>query len=122
MRKKVQNWHKNVLAYTLKSRVKAIHLFPAITLRHKLDFYEANFKIGLAHEALKRDQKAKEYYRKNIKQEPNNYDSHYFLALSCFLSNLYQETLSTIQESIRINPISDQVHYTLGQVYIKLKR
>jgi hypothetical protein len=29
----VQNWHKNALANTLKNRVKAIHLFPAITLR-----------------------------------------------------------------------------------------
>jgi tetratricopeptide (TPR) repeat protein len=113
----VQNWHKNVLAYTLKSRVKAIHLFPAITLRHKPDFYEANSKIRLAHSALNRDHKAKEYYRKYIKQEPNNYDSHYFLALSCFLSNRYQENLSAIQESIRINPNNDEALHFRASLY-----
>ena len=45
---------------------------------------------------------------------------HYFLALSCFLSKRYQEALSAIHESIRLNPSNAEAHYTLGQIYMKL--
>ena len=63
---------------------------------------------------------ANEYYRKAIKLVPDNYDTHYFLALSCILSNRYQEALSAIHESIRLNPDNAEAHYTLGQIYMKL--
>jgi tetratricopeptide (TPR) repeat protein len=76
--------------------------------------------MGLAHVGLKRHQIASEYYRKAIKLELVNFDTYYFLALSCFLSNRYQEALYAINESIQLQPNNAEAYYTLGHIYIKL--
>jgi len=57
---------------------------------------------------------AAQYYRNSIKIEPNNYETHYNLALTMQLLGVYSESLEEYCKAISLEPLNYESHYNLA--------
>lgn len=93
------------------------------------DFAEGYLKLGLAYDALNKDEEADksykaaiEAYEKKIKAEPENARAHYELGQAYYRLTRYDDAARSFRQATRIEPDNGDAHFELGMAQFKQAR
>ncbi|HEV2704500.1 MAG TPA: tetratricopeptide repeat protein [Pyrinomonadaceae bacterium] len=91
------------------------------------DFAEAHYKLGLAYDALQKDEEAdKAYeeavraYRKFVESHEDDWDAHYHLGLALSKLRKHDEAVKAFRQATKLSPEDSDLFYELGLAHSKV--
>ena len=100
------------LEYAIKFYKKSLAI-------EKEDYVALN-NIGLLYEALKKDEKAKNYYQKSLKIK-ENYSANYNLGVYYRKNGDYKKSIFYLEKALELEPQNNKAKVSLGMSYLAIK-
>ena len=82
--------------------------------------YIACTNLGSLYEKLADTDKAKEFYKKSLKLKPN-YEAYHNLGILLRKQKKYQESISCLQQALKLKPHDPKTELSLGMSYLIIK-